>query len=100
MRPSKLRIVAPAPNGYPSSERLRQTVRAAAPPAGGLRAGLSSRRVRQGGRRRLARKGGTAVNMDPNTHAYVLGTAFFTSLFFALAAWLPVGLLLRSILFG
>jgi hypothetical protein len=45
-------------------------------------------------------KAATAVNMDPNTHAYVLGTAFFTSLFFALAAWLPVGLLLRSILFG
>jgi hypothetical protein len=38
--------------------------------------------------------------MDPNTHAYVLGTAFFTSIFFALAAWLPVGLVLRKILLG
>jgi hypothetical protein len=38
--------------------------------------------------------------MDPTTHAFVLATAFFTSLFFALAAWLPVGLLLRKLLFG
>jgi hypothetical protein len=38
--------------------------------------------------------------MDPNTHAYVLMTAFFTSLFFALAAWLPLGLLLRMVFFG
>ena len=38
--------------------------------------------------------------MDPNTHAYVLGTAFFTSLFFALAAWLPIGLALRGLLLG
>jgi hypothetical protein len=36
--------------------------------------------------------------MDPNTHAYVLATAFFTSIFFALGAWLPVGLLLRAVL--
>jgi len=38
--------------------------------------------------------------MDPNTHAYVLATAFFTSVFFALAAWLPLGMLLRMILVG
>jgi hypothetical protein len=38
--------------------------------------------------------------MDPNTHAYVLGTAFFTSLFFALAAWLPIALALRALLLG
>jgi hypothetical protein len=49
---------------------------------------------------RSARKGGTAVNLDPNTHAYVLGTAFFTSLFFALGAWLPVGLVLRALVLG
>jgi hypothetical protein len=38
--------------------------------------------------------------MDPNTHAYVVATAFFTSLFFALAAWLPTAMLLRMILVG
>jgi len=38
--------------------------------------------------------------MDPNTHAYVVATAFFTSVFFALAAWLPVAMLLRMILVG
>jgi hypothetical protein len=38
--------------------------------------------------------------MDPNTHAFVLATAFFTSLFFALAAWLPLAFLLRSLLLG
>lgn len=38
--------------------------------------------------------------MDPNTHAFVLATAFFTSLFFALAAWIPLLLLLRSLLLG
>lgn len=38
------------------------------------------------------------LKLDPNTHAIVLATAFFTSLFFALAAWIPVGLLLRWIL--
>jgi hypothetical protein len=45
-------------------------------------------------------KAAIAVNLDPNTHAYVLGTAFFTSLFFALAAWLPVGFVLRALLLG
>jgi hypothetical protein len=38
--------------------------------------------------------------MDPNTHAYVLATAFFTSLFFAIAATLPIGLLLRHVFLG
>ena len=38
--------------------------------------------------------------MDPNTHAYVVATAFFTSLFFALAAWLPIAMLLHMILVG
>ena len=38
--------------------------------------------------------------MDPNTHAFVLATAFFTSLFFAIAAWLPVALLLHYFVFG
>jgi hypothetical protein len=38
------------------------------------------------------------VNLDPNTHAFVLATAFFTSLFFALAAWLPLLVLLHDIL--
>jgi hypothetical protein len=38
--------------------------------------------------------------MDPNTHAYVLATAFITSLLFALGAWLPVALMLRQILLG
>ena len=41
-----------------------------------------------------------ALNLDPNTHAFVLATAFFTSLFFALGAWLPVGLFLRHLLIG
>jgi hypothetical protein len=36
--------------------------------------------------------------LDPNMRAFVLATAFFTSLFFALGAWMPVGLLLRSLL--
>jgi hypothetical protein len=36
--------------------------------------------------------------IDPNTRAYVLATAFFTSIFFALGAYLPVGLLLRALL--
>ena len=40
------------------------------------------------------------MNLDPNTHAFVLATAFFTSLFFALAAWLPAALLLRHLLFS
>lgn len=40
------------------------------------------------------------MNLDPNTHAFVLATAFFTSLFFALAAWIPAALLLREILLG
>jgi hypothetical protein len=40
------------------------------------------------------------VNLDPKMRAYVLWTAFLTSLFFALAAWLPVGLALRSLLLG
>jgi hypothetical protein len=39
------------------------------------------------------------VALDPITHAFVLATAFFTCLFFAIAAWLPVGLFLRWILF-
>ena len=40
------------------------------------------------------------MNMDPSTHTFVLATAFFTSIFFALAAWLPVAFLLRSLLYG
>jgi hypothetical protein len=38
--------------------------------------------------------------MDPNTHTFALGTAFFTSVFFALAGWLPIGLFFRSLFFG
>jgi hypothetical protein len=45
-------------------------------------------------------KAAIAVNLDPNTHAFVLATAFFTSLLFALAAWLPAVLLFRYVLFG
>jgi hypothetical protein len=48
----------------------------------------------------VVRKAATAVNLDPNTHAFVLATAFFTSLMFAIAAWLPCVFLLRFILFG
>ena len=40
----------------------------------------------------------SAVSMDPNTHAFVLATAFFTSIFFALAAWLPVALVFHHFL--
>jgi hypothetical protein len=36
--------------------------------------------------------------MDPNMERFVLATAFFTALFFALGAWVPVGLLLRHLL--
>jgi hypothetical protein len=36
--------------------------------------------------------------VDPNLERFVLATAFFTSLFFALGAWAPVGLLLRHLL--
>ena len=43
-------------------------------------------------------KAASAVSMDPNTNAFVLATAFFTSLFFALGAWLPVGLVLHHFL--
>jgi hypothetical protein len=53
-----------------------------------------------GGRRRRRPESGFAVNLDPNTHAFVLATAFFTSLMFALAAWLPCVFLLRFLLFG
>jgi len=45
-------------------------------------------------------KAASAVSMDPNTHAFVLATAFFTSLFFALAAWLPVALVFHHFLLG
>jgi len=38
--------------------------------------------------------------MDPNTHAFAMGTAFFASVFFALAAWLPVGIFFRNLFFG
>ena len=48
----------------------------------------------------VVQKCGNAVNLDPNTHAFVLATAFFTSLMFALAAWLPCVLLLRYLFFG
>jgi hypothetical protein len=41
---------------------------------------------------------GKQLQLDPNTHAYVVATAVLTSMFFALGAWLPVGLLLRAIL--
>jgi hypothetical protein len=37
------------------------------------------------------------VQFDPNTRAFVLATAFFTSLFFALGAWLPSMLALRAV---
>jgi hypothetical protein len=47
-----------------------------------------------------AHSGNCGGGMDPNTHAYVLGTAFFTSIFGALALWLPVGLALRYLVFG
>src|SRR3989304_2281230 len=41
-----------------------------------------------------------AVSLDPNTHAFVLATAFFTSIMFAIAALLPVGLALHFLFFG
>ena len=40
------------------------------------------------------------MSLDPNTHAFVLATAFFTSIFFAMGAFLPVALVLRFLLFG
>ena len=32
------------------------------------------------------------MRLDPNTHAYVMATAFFTSIFFAIAAMSVIGL--------
>jgi hypothetical protein len=43
-------------------------------------------------------KAATAVNLDPNTHAFVVATAFVTSVLFAIAAWIPAALLLRHFL--
>lgn len=40
------------------------------------------------------------MSLDPNTHAFVLATAFFTSIMFAIAALLPVGLALHFVFFG
>ena len=40
------------------------------------------------------------MQLDPNTHAFVLATAFFTSLFFAMGAFLPVALFLHWLVFG
>jgi hypothetical protein len=40
------------------------------------------------------------MQLDPNTHAFVLATAFFTSLFFAIGAFLPVALLLHWLVSG
>jgi hypothetical protein len=40
------------------------------------------------------------MNSDPNTHAFVLVTAFLTSLMFAIGAWLPVAFALHWLLFG
>ena len=40
------------------------------------------------------------VSLDPNTHTFVLATAFFTSIFFAIAAFIPAAFLLRFLLFG
>jgi len=57
---------------------------------------VRSTRVRDGIRRRL-RGELERVPVDPNTHAFVLATAFFTSLFFALGAWLPLVLVLRAV---
>ncbi len=75
-----------SPSAYPSHERLRN--------AHGPRK-LYGRTTGV-----VVPKAATAVNLDPNTHAFVLATAFFTSLLFALAAWLPCVLLLRYLLFG
>ena len=40
------------------------------------------------------------MSLDPNTHAFVLATAFFTSIFFAVAALIPVALALHFLFFG
>jgi hypothetical protein len=40
------------------------------------------------------------MRLDPNTHAFVLGTAFFTCLTFALGMWIPALLVLRWLLPG
>ena len=70
---------------HPSHERLRDPGRAPT---------LMSRRPLGV----AVEKAISAVTMDPNTHAFVLATAFFTSIFFALAAWLPVALVLHHFL--
>jgi hypothetical protein len=38
------------------------------------------------------------MSPDPNAQAYVLATAFLTSFFFAMGAWVPALLLLRWLL--
>jgi hypothetical protein len=40
------------------------------------------------------------MGLDPNTHAFVLATAFFTSIFFSIAALIPALLLLHAVLPG
>lgn len=55
---------------------------------------------REDGRRRSLGPLFCGMRLDPNTHGFVLATAFFTSLFFAIGAWIPVLLLLRWVLPG
>lgn len=38
------------------------------------------------------------MRFDPHMRGFVFATAFVTSLMFALAAWIPVGLALRWLL--
>jgi hypothetical protein len=39
------------------------------------------------------------MQLDPNTMGWVYATAFLTSLFFAIGAFIPAALLLRWLLF-
>jgi len=41
-----------------------------------------------------------AMSLDPNTHAYVMATAFLTSIFFAIAAMSVLGLAVHLLVPG
>ena len=66
----------------------------------GIRGGAIPPMKREDGRRRSPDPLFCGMKLDPNTHGFVLATALFTSLFFAIGAWIPVLLLLRWVIPG
>ena len=55
---------------------------------------------RPGVRMRSRSASSTDMGSDPNMRAFVYATALFTAIFFSMAAYLPVGLLLKYLLRG